>query len=193
MIESFLFGIMAAVVALTMEILSTFSFFGNGATPEEMSIVLASPTFLLLSSIIEESAKFLFVVGIIKTFSKSERELVTSSLFAGVGFAATELILNSYLGSFNISENYFEIALIAILHITTFGLIGGIVPLFKTFFSGFLVSVSIASVLHFMFNYQSAQETISVLLTLRQVAIISLLIFLNICAFFISRKNKLLH
>jgi len=155
-LESIIYGALAALLSLFIEAIVTITLLGNSEiffTDSMTSFILSSSgIFLLVSAFTEELSKFIIVFKKIEPSHVSGRTIVFNSLVAGIGFALIEFIfLKSKFISFSMNE-YLEIAGLFIFHSTTFSIIGyySIVP--KKVHSFIFKIIFPLSLIHFAFN-----------------------------------------
>jgi hypothetical protein len=184
-IESFFWGIIAALGALVVQLVVYigFTFYANGtAINVSFSQLFAIPAFIIIGVFIEESFKYLIVSKKIETFSQ-DRSYLTNSIFLGLGFFITEL------GLIFLSTTTFQFDVlreIAIIHIGSAGLIGYIVAMKNPKkISTFLYAVLVTSFFHGAYNLLIIQRTfvtnyaIFILLTILVLLNIFNLLFIN--------------
>lgn len=150
-IESFLWGIIAALGALFLQLttLVTFSLFATKNLELQFTDVVNLPGFIIAFAFIEESLKYIVISKKIESYSL-ERGFIVNSLFTGLGFAAIELMLLASLG--NMPENQILIEL-ATLHIGTSGIIGYLVALKNPQkISTFVISAFFTTLIHAGYN-----------------------------------------
>jgi hypothetical protein len=154
-LESFFWGVIAAMGALTVELIfSQIAQMPDSASNFSAAVWTISPSwFLLVGAFIEESFKFLVIAGrIAKIFSGGG--LFVSSLILGAGFSAFEIFLifqNSGIGG---NPNVAGIISVGFLHISAAGIIGILWPYFKNKPGIYLTAPLVVSlIVHFAFNW----------------------------------------
>ena len=125
-IESFFWGIIAALGALVIELIVFVAFSSSDpqATNSFAGLFLL-PQFIILGVFIEETFKYIIIANRIEIFSFT-RSYIINSLFVGLGFFLTELGLIATTGKMPPTNIIFELA---IIHIGTAGLIGHIIAI----------------------------------------------------------------
>lgn len=124
-LESFFWGIIAALGALIVEltVFIAFSMQGGQANAISFAQLFVIPQFIIIGVCIEEIFKYIVISKRIEMLSM-QRSYLTNSLLVGLGFFSIEMGLIVTTGL--IPETKFLIEL-AIIHIGTAGLIGYIV------------------------------------------------------------------
>lgn len=124
-LESFFWGIIAALGAIVMElvIFIIFSATMSSAGSVSFSQLFLMPQFIILAAYIEEIFKYIIIAKKIDTFSFNRSYLLNSFLM-GLGFLAIELGIAEVAGPLPKLNILLEIATI---HIGTAGIIGYIV------------------------------------------------------------------
>lgn len=152
-IELFFWGIIAALGALLVEILFSFSMTAYANPDNILDFNLFNSSLLLVVSfvLVEEMFKYLIIVKKVELFSL-ERSYIFNSLIVGLGFATTELTLIALQNNGSL-ENFFSLGRVAIVHISTAGIMGYLVALgnpnrLKTFFW----AITLSSILHLAYN-----------------------------------------
>ncbi|EKE25570.1 MAG: hypothetical protein ACD_5C00114G0003 [uncultured bacterium] len=126
-IESFFWGIVAALGALFLQLIifigSSILFEGN----KEISFDAISliPAFIISFAFIEEIFKYIVISKMVESYSL-HRSFIVNSLFIGLGFAFTEFLLLSSVG--NLPDRKI-LAELATVHIGTSGLIGYLIAI----------------------------------------------------------------
>lgn len=123
--ESFLYGIIAALGALFVQIgiyVAASFYFGNNFSISFANLFLI-PGFLVLAAFTEETFKYLVISKKIDELS-FEKTYVVNSLLVGIGFALTEFLLFMSSGNLPSTKILGEIFL---LHVGTSGIIGYLV------------------------------------------------------------------
>jgi hypothetical protein len=144
-IESFFWGIVAALGALVLEFIcfsGISAFFNSSSSTLSYSQVFLVPWFIVFAAFIEESFKYLIIFKRVTTFSL-EKTFLINSFLVGLGFFSTELVVISLSGPLPALHFLIEIA---ILHIGTAGLIGYFIftknsKKISTFFFAIMVAV----------------------------------------------------
>lgn len=185
--ESFFWGIIAALGALIIQLILYISF-STYAFPMEKSPSFSQfftiPFFVIAGVLIEESFKYLIISKRIEMFSQ-ERFYIINSILMGLGFFATELSLiylsNPALQIRNITE-------ILIIHVGTAGLIGYLVATKNPKkFSTFLFALLITASFHVAYNFSVMQRNF--LTNGVTIFVLGMLIFFNIFnIFYIKTK-----
>lgn len=151
-IESFFLGIIAALGALTMQLVLYigFSFFGNQNFALTFEQIFAIPGLIIAGAFIEELFKYLVILKRVETFSLEKTYLVNSFL-VGLGFFAIEsglIYQNTNLPQIN------ALVEIAIIHIGTAGILGYLLATKNPKkISTFLFSLIIVTLLHSSYNF----------------------------------------
>ncbi|MDD5396983.1 MAG: PrsW family glutamic-type intramembrane protease [Candidatus Moranbacteria bacterium] len=183
-IESFFWGIVAALGALVVQLIAYIGFSAYANNPNlTFPQLFAIPTFLIVGVVIEESFKYLIISKRVELYSQ-DRSYLINSFFVGLGFFATELLL-IFSSTANIqTKSLFEIA---IIHLGSAGLIGYVVATRNPRkISTFLLALMVATFFHGAYNLLLLTErnfivngvTIS-LLTVLALLNFSNLIFIN--------------
>lgn len=176
-IESFFLGIIAALGALVVELivfigLSSFTNFAPGISFLGLFML---PQMIIVGAFIEEAFKYIVIAKRVDEISLG-RSYLTNSLFVGLGFLATELLLifeSSSLPQARI------IAEIATIHIGTAGIIGYIVATKNPKkISSFLFAIIIATIFHASYNLLVLNRTQVANYTI--FALLGVVIFINI-------------
>lgn len=157
LIESFFFGIIAALGALIAElfVFIIISFF-NPSVAISFSGLFIVPYFIVAAACIEEILKYLFISKRIETL-ENKSSFFVNSLLIGLGFFGVELAFLAANGS-KMPEIRF-LAEIAIVHVGTAGLIGYAIG-FKNprRFSVFFPALLIATFFHSSYNFMAAKR-----------------------------------
>jgi len=157
-IESFFWGIIAALGALAMELIIFIAF--SGSTDQVMGIsfsgLFAVPQFIILGAGIEEIFKYIVISKRIEMLSL-QRSYLTNSFLVGLGFFATELGIILTTGVTPKTNLLLEIA---IVHIGTAGIIGYIVATKNPKkMSTFAYAVIFATFFHAIYNLLITDRT----------------------------------
>ncbi|HPN55119.1 MAG TPA: hypothetical protein PLB52_04320 [Candidatus Moranbacteria bacterium] len=177
--ESFLWGIIAALGALVLEIIAFLGISYNKNIDFSFSVFFSFPFFILIAAGIEEFFKYIIISKKIESFSL-EKSYIVNSLLVGLGFFAVELELiniSSGLPNWNILSE------IALLHIGTAGIIGYIVAIKnpRKFFT-FLFALSFAVAFHAAYNFLVIKRAF--LQNYAVFCLLGLIILINIVNFF---------
>lgn len=152
-LESFFWGIVAALGALVIELTATtgYSFFTDPYGDFSVEKFFTLPVAIIGIAAIEEFFKYLLIAKKVEYLSL-ERSYVVNSLFFGLGFAAAELFLirqASVLNAIPLSN----LVGIAIIHMSTASLIGyRIATKNPSNLIMALTTLSIATALHSVYN-----------------------------------------
>lgn len=124
-LESFFWGIVAALGALFLQLVVFISFLTFSGKNEIISFDTLSllPAFIIPFAFIEELFKYVIISKMIETYSL-HRSFIVNSLFVGLGFAFTELMLLANVGTLPEKRILAELATV---HLGTSGLIGYLV------------------------------------------------------------------
>ena len=124
-IESFFWGIIAALGALVIELILFiyFSIFSIHQADVSFSQLFTIPQFIILGVLIEELFKYIIISKCVERISSGILYIV-NSIFVGLGFFLTEIGLASTTGTLPGANILIEVA---IIHIGTAALIGYIV------------------------------------------------------------------
>jgi hypothetical protein len=188
LIESFFYGIVAALGALIAEL---FVFIGisihsGGISATSFSELFVLPSFIFVAACIEELLKYL-VISKRKEVLSDKKSFFINSLFIGLGFFGVELAFLSASGTGLPAIQL--LAEIAVVHIGTAGLIGYFVSAENPKkLSVFLPAVLLATLFHGSYNILAINRgTVENYIIF---AILSLLFAFNI-AFFLSIRKEL--
>jgi hypothetical protein len=185
-IESFFWGIIAALGALVLEFIFFFgySIYANPSGTFSFSQFFLIPSFIIAAAFIEETFKYIVISKRIEMLSLEKSYLVNSFL-VGLGFFGVELGAIFLSGPLPATQFLVEIA---IIHMGTAGLMGYFVAIGNPKkISTFIFATIVAVFFHAGYN----------LLTLRRdfiqnyaiFALLGLLFFINFVNFLrISRK-----
>ncbi|HFC77049.1 MAG TPA: hypothetical protein ENJ27_02365 [Candidatus Moranbacteria bacterium] len=182
-LQSFFWGLIAAGMALVLQIFLTLLFYNNiNLNKFEFFSLL----FLAFFVLIEESFKYLILVKKISIFSLSKKKLLLNSWFAGIGFSMLEIfILYQKKIIDNIMLDKLALIEIVLLHILTFGILGYI-TFTKRKINKIRIFVFIFAI-HFLYNF-SILYLDKLALNIKNIIIIILLIA-NIGVFFLVNKK----
>jgi hypothetical protein len=151
-LESFFWGIIAALGALVVEFVAyiSISAYVNQTSLMAFSQLFAVPQFIVLFAFIEEFFKYIVISRRIEMLSLEKSYLVNSFLL-GLGFFGIEL---SFISMSMALPDWKVLAEIAILHIGTAGLIGYNVATKnpKKIFT-FIYILSVAVFFHSIYNF----------------------------------------
>jgi hypothetical protein len=155
-IKSFIYGIIAALLALIIELIFAVFFLDQLLTPEKImqkNIVLSSAgVFIFFSAFAEELTKFISAFKGIKTFSKTKNQALLNSLIAGLGFSFVELLfLNSKYTSIG-NINSLEVIQLIVFHSLTFVIIGYFSFISHKISRIITTTIIPLSVIHFTYN-----------------------------------------
>lgn len=150
--ESFIYGILAALLALVVETVFGISFLENLDITQASLLVPYLGLFIFFSAVTEETAKFIFVRKKITLLPKAPKEIILYSLIAGLGFSLIELILLSskYSGLFEIE--YTEVIKLILFHSSTFAIIGYLSIIPRKISISILKIILPVSLIHFTYN-----------------------------------------
>lgn len=151
-IESFFWGIIAALGALLIElivfIIASVNTSSKNAIPFQELFLL--PAFLIGAVLIEEIFKYLVISKRVELYSL-EKSYIVNSLFVGLGFVSTEFWLLSSSGVALSNQIILELS---IIHLGTSGIIGYIIATRNPKkISTFLFAIAIASIFHGGYNF----------------------------------------
>lgn len=154
-LESFFWGIVAALGALFLEFLVLGIYEINFPANKEITggIFFASIPFIAIVSLIEESFKYIVIAKRIKLLF-SGRPVIFASLFVGLSFSVFEIALA--VGQINggWTNQWLYLAGIIILHVSTAGIIGYLVATSNIKkIPASAKTILAASVIHFIFNF----------------------------------------
>lgn len=184
-IESFFWGIIAALGAIIVEL---FLFIGFSAYSDysmgfSFSSLYSIPRFIILAACIEEIFKYLIISKRVELISL-EKSYIINSFFVGLGFFGVELGLISQAEPF---PPLLLLAEIAILHIGTAGIIGYFVATKNPKkLMTFLFVVLIVTIIHATFNLLSLNRNF--ITNYLILATLTLVIMTNIRNFFSIRR-----
>lgn len=153
-IESFFWGIIAALGAMSIELVLFlgYSFFTDPLGNFSVEKYYSLPLIMLAIAAVEEIFKFMVIAKRIE-FLSFERSFVVNASFVGAGFAAAELFFIQWYGFFDGSHarNLTEIAL---LHVATAAFIGYRVAIrnHKKVSIAF-ITIGGATLMHFIYNF----------------------------------------
>lgn len=182
-LESFFWGIIAALGALIMELVVFMLFSELTSQSESFSFtqLFAIPKLILVGAFIEESLKYLIISKRIELLSLG-RSYITNSLLVGLGFFSIELGIAMTTGTLPETKLLFEVALI---HMGTAGIMGYIIATQnprKT--ATFLYALLTATFLHGAYNFLIIERTLvidyAVFGLLIAIIIINILNFIRI-------------
>lgn len=150
--ESFIYGILAALLALVIETIFGLSFLESLDITQASLLVPYLGLFILFSATTEETAKFIFARKKITFLSKTPKELALYSLVAGLGFSSIELILLSskYPQLFEI--DFIEVLKLILFHSTTFTIIGHLSAIPRKISVSIFKIILPLSLIHFAYN-----------------------------------------
>lgn len=157
-IESFFWGIIAALGALIVELV-VFIFFSSSDNQVANSSFLQFfivPQFIIIGVFIEEIFKYVVISKCVEKFSL-QRSYITNSLFVGLGFFSIELgliLTTSMIVGINLLIE------LAIIHIGTAGIIGYIVAIKNPKKIGsFIYAMIFATFFHGAYNFLIIDRT----------------------------------
>ncbi len=183
--ESFFWGIIAALGALVIELIAFiyFSIFSFHQADISFSALFIIPKFIILGVFIEESFKYIIISKCVERMSLG-RSYIINSLFVGLGFFLTEIGLASTTGVLPRANILTEVA---IIHIGTAGLIGYIIATKnpKRLWV-FLYTLIWASFFHGSYNFLITNRTSTINYVI--FALLGMLLLINILN--IIRINK---
>lgn len=157
-LESFFWGIIAALGALVAELIVFIGFSAyTGASPEvSFSQLFMIPSFILIGACLEEIFKYIVISKRVEMLSLSRSYLINSFL-VGLGFFSVELGLISMTGSTPPINLLVEIA---IIHTGTSGLMGYIVATRNPKkISTFIFAIALNTLLHSAYNLMVLDRT----------------------------------
>jgi len=187
LIESFFWGILAALGALVVEIV--FYVFVSpfvdpaGAMPFSQFFII--PNFIIVAAFIEEILKYILIS---KRFSvlSPEKLRFANALLIGLGFFLIELM---FILATKVSPAPQFLIEIAIVHIGTAGLIGGILAIKNARkFATFVYVIAVAVTFHSAYNLLSLKR--NGLNNYLIFFILGLLIVTNLAIFLYTRRNS---
>jgi hypothetical protein len=185
-IESFFWGIIAALGALFVELLIfiVFSVKQLPITDISFSQFFALPSFVVAAVVVEEIFKYLIIAKRIDAVSL-EKSYIVNSLFVGMGFFAVEFGLIYWNGALPTSQKILELALI---HMGTCGIMGSYIALKNPRKIGtFLQAIIVASFFHAAYNFLVQQR--GFFRNLIILILLAILIVLNFTNFFTLSKK----
>lgn len=145
-IKPFLFGIIAALGALVLELIFYIIFPGRETQQDYYNKITL---FLFLVVAIEELLKVLIIYKSSEEFS-NENDIFISSFFVGAGFSLIELFLKDLDYESLLSLGNFNIMLV---HILTAGLAGFFISKQPVIKKSFLIKIwLLASLIHLSYN-----------------------------------------
>lgn len=150
-IESFLWGIIAALGALFVQLIIFIGFttFAFQSSQVSFSIISSLPQFIIAFAFIEETFKYIIISRRVEIYSL-ERSFIINALFVGAGFAALEFLLLANIGALPERKILIELATI---HLGTSGLMGYLVAIKNPKKIGaFLYATILATIFHAGYN-----------------------------------------
>lgn len=175
-IESFFWGIIAALGALVAELIVFIGFSAyTGITADiSFSQLFMIPGFIIVGACLEEIFKYIVISKRIEMLSLNRSYLINSFL-VGLGFFSIELGLISMIGAIPPINLLMEIA---IIHIGTSGLIGYIVATKNPRkASTFVSAIVFNTLLHSTYNFLILDRTF--ILNYLVFTLLSFILFLN--------------
>lgn len=152
--QAFIFGLLAALGALITELTISDLYFILSGKDLEANYFNQITLFLILVVLIEEFFKYLILVKLYAS-QKKQPTKISTALWAGLGFAFTELAftgLNLFFNPDAVSFNW-SVAGVFILHFVTVGIIGYlIISRKKTGLFSAIKIISLAACLHLAYN-----------------------------------------
>ena len=151
-LESFFWGIIAALGALLVQLVFFIGLTASSATSVETSFsqLFILPHFIILAASIEEMLKYLVISKRVELYSL-EKSYIVNSLFVGFGFIATEAWLLMNAGTLPSNQILAELA---IVHLGTAGIIGYLVATKNPKkISTFLYTIFIVTLFHASYNF----------------------------------------
>lgn len=126
-IESFFWGIVAALGALFLQLIIFIasSIFFEGRKEISFETITLIPAFIISFAYIEELFKYIIISKVVESYSL-HRSFIVNSWIVGVGFAFTEFLLLTSVGNLPDRKILMELATV---HIGTSGLIGYLVAI----------------------------------------------------------------
>ncbi len=190
LLQSFFWGIIAAGMALVLQIFSIILFPDlNNSNFLQKHLVFV----MLLFVFWEEGVKYLIALFKIISYSFSPKYILLNSIFAGMGFATIETII---LWQKELSENFFpsnaDLTGVILIHILTFALIGQGLLLFKkksSFWKSLLIIIP-PIILHLTYNLCVIYFSQIHFISLARLSIITILTLLNITYFAIIANKS---
>ena len=155
-VESFFFGIIAALGAIVFQLIFfiLFSAFIDPAGNLNFSQFFSIPFFIFITAFIEELFKCLVIFKKIK--SASLKYLLIDVLFITAGFFSIELFLITKSGPLQL-KTIFEIGL---LHLGTSVLMATIMSTKYTKWLLIASSLTLATAFHFLYNYSLSKSNL---------------------------------
>lgn len=180
-LESFFWGIIAALGALIAELLLFIAF--NAFVDPSLNITFTQlfivPKFIIIGALIEEFFKYIIISKRVEMLSLSRSYLI-NSFFVGLGFFSTELSL-SWTANSTLQINSFSE--IAIIHIGTAGLIGYIIATNNPKkITTFILAIVIATAVHAIYNLLISDRTF--VFNYAVYLLLAIVIFLNVINIF---------
>ncbi len=151
-LESFFWGIIAALGALFVELLIFIglSTYNSSMSNVSFSQLFLLPGFVIVAAATEEMFKYLIIAKRVDLYSL-EKSYIVNALFVGLGFAATEFWLLASSGALPSRQILGELA---ILHLGTAGIIGYLVATKNPKrVSTFLYTISLVTFFHASYNF----------------------------------------
>lgn len=176
-LESFFWGIIAALGALVIELIVYIGFSVSNDPTGSVSFAqfFLIPRFILIGAAIEEIFKYIIISKRIDMLSM-RRSYIFNSFLVGLGFFSVELGLIMLTGNLPQSNILGEIA---ILHIGTAGIIGYIIATKNPKkISTFLQAVILATLLHGTYNLLILKRTF--ILNYAITSLLAIIVFLNL-------------
>lgn len=151
-LESFFWGILAALGALLFEFIA-FLIVSMYQTAPNYSAAdfMAFPAMLILAAALEEIMKLIVINNRVETYSLY-RSFVFNSICVGLGFAATEIF---FIKEFSLpgARDLHSLTMIALVHVSTSAYIGYRVAIKARKTAWFYVStLAIAALMHIFYN-----------------------------------------
>lgn len=179
-LESFFWGIIAALGALIVELIIFIGFSIRSSQPSDISFLqlFIIPQFIIIGVFVEEVFKYIVISRRIEMLSFG-RSYLTNSFLVGIGFFSVELILIIATG---IIPDAKFLAEIATIHIGTAGLIGYITAIKNPKKLSTAIYATILVVFfHSAYNLLILDRTL--ILNYAIFTLLGLLIFINIINF----------
>ncbi|EKE18845.1 MAG: hypothetical protein ACD_9C00215G0003 [uncultured bacterium] len=179
-LESFFWGIIAALGALILELIFfiVFSFYIPSSNIS-FDLLFTIPQFIIIGACIEEIFKYIIISKRIEMLSLGKSYLV-NSFFVGLGFFSVEL------GLIWVAASTFQINLlseIAIIHMGTAGFIGYIVATMNPKkITTFISAIAVATLFHALYNLMVLDRTF--ILNYAIFFLIGIIIFFNVINIF---------
>jgi hypothetical protein len=184
-IESFFWGIIAALGALIVEIIFYIiaSFFIDPTGSVLFSQFFIVPQFIIAAACIEEVLKYIIIFKRFSVLPPGKSKLA-NALMIGLGFFLSELVLILVTRISPAPQFLIEIA---IIHVGTAGLIGSILIL-KNYqkIATFLYTITVAVAFHAIYNILSLERTY--INNYFIFFVLGGLIITNFVVFFLTRK-----